>query len=435
MSSDSAQRDLTRSWPDPLARAALYGVAGNIVEAIKPHTEADPVAILLQFLVAFGNVIGRHAYYKVEAVNHHLNLFAVLVGQSSKARKGTSLSHVLRLFEKVDFVWRRDRVLTGLSSGEGLVWAVRDRVEKSVPTKFDGESFHKTVTEDMGVQDKRLLVVESEFANPLRMFERDGNTLSGIIRNAWDSGDFNALTKNSPAKATGAHISIIGHITTRELRRYFSETEQANGFGNRILWACAARSKFLPEGGQIESVDFTQIQDYLKSASEHFKTPQRITKNSEAQKLWNEIYHELSDSKPGLLGDMTSRSEAQVTRLACIYALLDFTCEIKKEHLQAALALWKYLEQSCQVIFGDAIGDPVADQILAGLRNRPAGMTRTEIRNLFHRNQSGEKIQRALSQLLSHSLAYSVDDPKPELGRQAQRWYAAPTTTQTTLTI
>jgi len=128
----SSQRSLSShdEWPEPPSEKAYYGLAGEIAHAIEPHTEADKAAILIQFLVAFGNVVARHAYYQVEAVQHHTNLFAVLVGDSSKARKGTSWGHVERIFGELDSVWKNDRLTTGLSSGEGLIWAVRDEDEE-----------------------------------------------------------------------------------------------------------------------------------------------------------------------------------------------------------------------------------------------------------------------------------------------------------------
>ncbi len=69
---------------------ALYGLAGKIVRTLAPHTEAQPEAILLQLLAAFGNIIGAGPHCMVSATRHSLNLFVVLVGESSKARKGTS---------------------------------------------------------------------------------------------------------------------------------------------------------------------------------------------------------------------------------------------------------------------------------------------------------------------------------------------------------
>jgi hypothetical protein len=79
------------AWPT-MDDAAYHGVAGDIVRTFLPHTEADPNALLIQILAMAGNVIDRLPYYPVESDHHRANLFAVLVGDSAKARKGTSLS-------------------------------------------------------------------------------------------------------------------------------------------------------------------------------------------------------------------------------------------------------------------------------------------------------------------------------------------------------
>ena len=54
-------------WPEPLHPHAYQGLVGAIVEAIAPHTEADPVAILGQLLIGAGSIIGRGAWFEVEA--------------------------------------------------------------------------------------------------------------------------------------------------------------------------------------------------------------------------------------------------------------------------------------------------------------------------------------------------------------------------------
>ncbi|PZS29322.1 MAG: hypothetical protein DLM61_13130, partial [Pseudonocardiales bacterium] len=142
-------------WPDRPAPAAYHGLAGEIVQAIAPHTEADPVAILSQLLVAFGAAVGRGAWFSVEATRHHPNEFLVLVGESSRARKGSSWDHVRRLIVAAD-PGITGRVLTGLSSGEGLIWAVRD-----------------PQGQDPGATDRRLLVIEPEFASVLKATSRE----------------------------------------------------------------------------------------------------------------------------------------------------------------------------------------------------------------------------------------------------------------------
>lgn len=138
-------------------------MAGAIAETIAPHSEADPVAILAQLLVGAGAIIGRGAWAAVEATRHHPNEFVVLVGDSAKARKGSSWDHVERVLHQADASFAA-RVRTGLSTGEGLIWAARDP---------DGT--------DTGAPNPRLLVVEPEFVSVLKATGRDINTLSPVL--------------------------------------------------------------------------------------------------------------------------------------------------------------------------------------------------------------------------------------------------------------
>lgn len=409
-------------WPT-LAPDALHGLAGDFVEQVAPRTEADPVAILGQSLLLYGSVIGRNAYFAVEADRHYLNEFVVMVGESGKGRKGVSHGQAKRLYHSIDPEWVDHRILSGLSSGEGLIWAVRDPVQRSERVSKGKEPVrYEMVVVDPGVDDKRLVVVEEEFASTLKVMTRDGSTLSPIIRRAWDRGDLEMMTKNSPARATGAHISIIGHITRPELLRHLTVTEAGNGFGNRFLWLRVRRSKCLPEGGRAHTVDFGPLIKRLAQAIRFGQQPREIRRDDEAREIWASVYPKLSEGKPGLMGSMIARAEAHTMRLACIYALLDCSAVVRREHLLAALALWDYCEASAQGIFGDSLGDPVADEILRALRNAPQGLTRTEIRDLFGRNRRTDDIGRALGQLLEQGLA------RPEReetgGRPAERWVA-----------
>jgi hypothetical protein len=409
------QQAQDQGWPvlDPLA---LHGLAGDVVRKLEPHTESDPAALLFQMLCAFGNAAGRNAYFQIEADQHYANLFVVLVGVSSKGRKGTSKSQILSLFRSADDMWTKECVQGGLSSGEGLIWAVRDPiVDESTP---------ELKVTDEGAKDKRLILFESEFASTLRVLGRDGNTLSAVIRNAWDSGMLRSLTKNSPARATDAHISIVGHITTDELHRYLDSTETANGFANRFLWTSVRRSKLLPEGGSMSDVDFRGEIHRLRKALDFARHAARgrIQFDPEARQLWHSVYPELSEGRPGLLGAVTSRAEPQVLRVALVYALLDCSRQLLRSHLMAGLALWKYADDSARYIFGDNLGDPVADEILAALRNNPKGLSRTQISELFSRNRRAAQISRALSLLLRGGKVRS--EAIETRGRSVEMWFA-----------
>jgi hypothetical protein len=98
------------------------------------------------------------------------------------------------------------------------------------------------------------------------------------------------------------------------------------------------------------------------------------------------------------LGAVVGRAEAQVLRLAALYAVLDLSEDIEREHLMDALALWDYAEASARYVFGDATGNSVADQILDP---GDGGMTRTDISNLFGRPKNAGRTNRALYLLLA----------------------------------
>jgi hypothetical protein len=410
-------------WPDPPDEAAFHGLAGDVVHTIEPYSEADLVALLAQKLIAFGNAIGRTAHVRVEGDTHYFNEFGVLVGKTGKGRKGTSWGQVSQSFAGVLDDWFRNCVTSGASSGEGIIWAVRDPITARHPVKEKGRVVgYEEVESDPGVADKRLLLVEAEFATVLKQLERKGNTLSAIFRQGWETGNLRSLTKNSPARATGAHVSIIGHITATELRRYLTATEAANGFGNRFLWFAVQRSKCLPRGGLVPESAWAPLQVRLRQAIEFATKTGEMGFGAEAEEGWAAVYPELSEGRPGLAGEMLSRAEAHVLRLACLYALLDLSAKVLMPHLEAALALWEYAEASVRYVFGAALGDPLADELYQALRACPAGLTRTEIRDLFGRHQSSDRIGQALALLLRAGMAHRTR--QETAGRPTERWFA-----------
>lgn len=430
------QRPTARSKPAPIGNAALYGIAGEVVRLIMPHTEAGLSAVLIQFLVAAGVYIGRTGYYQAEGDRHYTNLNVVIVGATSKGRKGSSWSQIRRLQRLTDEEFVANCITSGLSSGEGLIWAVRDEIREQHAVKQQGRvTGYEEVIADPGISDKRLLVQESEFSRVLTNTQRDSNNISAVIREAWDSGDLNTLTKTKRAKATGAHIGIIGHITSDELGRLLTNTEAANGFANRIMWVFTERSQLLPFGGNLADDQLKPLAAELHRIRDHAQSHSvRITFDNQAAGVWCEIYGPLSAGKPGLLGAVLGRAEAQVVRLATLYALLDCQTQIRPAHLHAALAVWDYAEASATYIFGEALGDDTADSILGYLRSAGvAGAARTDISRLFYRNKTSHEIGRALTTLGDAGLAYSKRELQ-ESGRPIEYWFAGRQNQQETST-
>jgi hypothetical protein len=397
-SSPPPQRDSL--WPS-LAPEALHGIAGAVVRTITPHTEADPAAILLQFLAAFGNLVGPAPHCMVESTRHGLNLFVVLVGDSGKGRKGTSWRQICRLFSEVDDPWLTHRVTTARLSASGLIHALRD--EES-PT------------------DRRLLLLSEEFASALHVLGREKSHLSPLLRCAWDGGNLRTMDRHQPLQATGTHISLVGHISQPELVQHLHRTDARNGFVNRCLWTCVGRSRTLPEGSSPGTDELSAIICDLRRSVEWASraADKPFCRDQSARNLWQSSYETLSESRPGLFGAATSRAEAQVLRLSAIYAALDCSSVIELPHLQAALAVWDYCSGSAALIFHASTGNAVLDRIRRALDETPEGLSRKEIRALFHGHVSSDRIDTALEQLSAQGLVSRQNSSGR--GRPATRW-------------
>lgn len=137
LNSLSSQAVRKKNWP-VLQPEALQGLAGDFVRALEPQTEADPVALLAQFLTEFGIAAGRHSYATVGADRHYGNLFVGVVGQTARSRKGMSYGYIAGPMHAADPTWGPDHHIKGAGSGEGLIYAVRDPRSKLSPIKNKG---------------------------------------------------------------------------------------------------------------------------------------------------------------------------------------------------------------------------------------------------------------------------------------------------------
>jgi len=424
--------DPDESYPAPLGPDAYFGIAGRFVKLVEPHTEADPSFLLILFLVYAGDILGRNAYVWAGGDRHHSNLYVCAVGPTSGGRKGSATGPVEMFFGGIDDEWVKS-IQSGLSFGEGLIWCVRDPIfqrEKMKGEKGTAEKYEQ-VCVDEGVADKRLLVRQSEFFGALQVMKRQGNTLSPILRDAWDRDNLKTMTKNSPANATNAHISIVGNITKEELLRGMLCDEMDNGFANRFLWACSRRSKALPEGGKLWKVKDSPELAALRADFNriHGTVSGPVVRDPEAADIWGRddvpgvgMYAELTRERQGLFGLATARAAPIVLRLSLVYALLDGSTTIRREHLDAAYEVWRYCEESAHYIFGDTLSDAVADTILKALRGEPLGLTRTDISRLFAKNKSKPEIDNAIKLLQNKKLVR--DEEIETKGRPAHRLFA-----------
>ncbi len=388
----------TPEWPVMDARA-YRGIAKDFIDLATRDSEADPAAILGTLIVRFGVEVGPETYMNVGDTKHRARTATVVVGASGKSRKGTSGKPVARLFDLVDVdshtPYFPSRASKGpFSSGEGIIYAIRDAV-----TKWDSKDQCEVVV-DPGIEDKRLFVLDEEFGGVLANTKREGNTLSMIIRQAWDSGNFDPLTKNNKTTATGGHVGWVSHITLQELHAKLNESEGFNGFANRILWVCAKRTKLIPDPQPMPEQELLEIQKRLIRILRQVRGGKVIKMTAAARQAWQDHYYaDLTEDRPGLMGCVTNRGEAQSLRLAMIYCLLDGETEISLDHLKAGIAFWDYCRQSAAYIFHGRQTDTTAQTIIEALKKGP--LSGTKIHQLFNNHVSKDRLEIALSELIA----------------------------------
>ena len=386
------------SWP-VLSRDALPGIIGECVDLATADSEADPVAVLATLFVRFAAEVYGHAQDKgpfiyVGETVHPPRVFVVITGNSAKARKGTSQKPVERFFGR-DLCDPEELARLNLppparesggplSTGEGLAYQVRDNTETEA-----GRDPH----------DKRLFIMDEELSSGLACMRREGNTLSMAFRVFWDSGDYTPLTKNNPVRVTGAHINIISHITKSELKAMLPTVHMVNGFANRILWICARRTQYVSLPKRMPTDRLADLQLRIWKLVAQAQALREVGMTPGAKDTWRNVYRELSQEVPGIVGAVVNRAEAQTLRLALIYALFDGKSVIDTPHIISALALWRYAHESAVFLFGENAADPVEQKILALLKMGPA--TATQIHKAFSSHISRERLQTALGNLES----------------------------------
>jgi Protein of unknown function (DUF3987) len=414
-------------FPARMRKEAYRGIAGQIVALITENTELWDEAVLVQFLVAFGNMAGREPYKWAES-EHHANEFVCIVGTTANGAKGGSWRAVNSLLYAIDPEYTIKKAGGGFQSAEAIVDSIRDDRER---TDSEGE----TVI-DPGEADKRLLIVEEELARIFRVGARKDNQMSEVVRLAWDEPQELYLRgKISPSNATAPHISVIGHITPTDLQATMSNPDTFNGFANRFLWVASQRAKSIPFPKRVKWKDHPEILADIRGALNDFG-PNRamtgvesddteLTLDRSGIQEFTRIYHDInakSAKATSVMGALLARAKPHVLRLALIYAMLDRSREITCDHFKAAEAIWDYCVASALWSFGGKTGNHLADKILWLLKRESKGLTRTDINNALRRNVSGQEISEALALLRASGQAdFEVTKPK---GVTVHRWFA-----------
>ena len=385
----------------------LYGLIGEVGRAGSEGTETNAFAIAANFMVYLSCAIGRGVYLPIGNTRHHARLFCLHIGRSGRGRKGDAISLVLR----VDHALRamREGIAPqvhrgGLSTREGLAALIHD-------------GYRQGRLDIPAIEDKRLWVVESEFANVLHQGRRDGNTLSAALRDCWDGIELKPATKSNRLHASHPHVCLSGAISPSELTALMSSRELTNGFANRFLMIWAERTRMLPFPKETPQSLVEQLaartRDVLAFAGAdrfHERDCLRMELSPQAQWRYAQLYRGALNDDHGesVVGALLERRAPMLLRLAMLMALTDLQARIDAQHIDAAMAWIRHATASVRFVFVSAAEEAnlaqvleLSTRVLAFLRERGQA-TRSQINaECFRGKVSKSRIDTSLEGLLA----------------------------------
>lgn len=413
---DSPDTHRNAPQPDPIC---LYGLIGDVARAGSDGTEANPYAIAANFMAYLSCAVGRGPYLPIGNTWHHARLFVLHIGRSGRGRKGDAVSIVNRL----DAALRQLKEAAappihrgGLSSREGLVSLFHD-------------GFKNGKVEVPAIQDKRLWVVESEFANVLHQGRREGNTLSAALRDCWDGVCLKPATKSNRLYASHPHLCLSGAISPSELLALMRARELTNGFANRFLMIWAEREKIVPfpQATPQEAVDalaarILSVLDFVQAERVSMRDHLQIGLTAQAHDIYARLYRgELIDDSGGeRVTALLERRAPMLLRLAMLFALCDLQTKIDVPHIQAAMGWIRHGVESAKFVFvkatdaADSVRTNAAVKKIMDFLRVKGPSTRWQITSeCFQGHASKSTIDAALERLLLASPAQITVQAQP----------------------
>lgn len=290
----------------------------------------------------------------------------------------------------------------GLSTTEGIVSELRDDAETPDGKKVIGNS------------DKRLCVIEEEFADIFVKSRKNGSTLSQTIRKLFDGQDLSPMTKHDRIRSTNPHVCMIGHMTPKEFLAEVKTRDLFNGFNNRFITVLGIPKAVIPFPKELDEKAIDALSTKLGEAIAWSNDERRILEMSECFKnLWVTEIYRISELGPpdSLEASLMVRAPHYALIISGLFAAMDQSCVLTEKHLRASLAWIDYWHDSVRYLFNteaeaeeNKIRQEKAEQVLNAIKEIVAEsgqrtFVRTKLSQKLNRKVPSKIANRALQDL------------------------------------
>ncbi len=381
--------ELTKVRPE-LRPEGLHGLIGEAALLLCDGFRALPPLVALSLMVRLsasikrGNVVVENGAQLTE-----IRIFGLVIMRTGGG-KGISEDRAELMIERSklfsasevenDCLFARVHE-GGLSTSEGIASELKDATQDK-----NGEIVE-------GVSDKRLCIIEEEFMEILVRCRSNNSTLSSTIRKLFDGGDLSPMTKHDRVQCTSPHVCINAHITAKEFLKELGSADIFNGFSNRFLTIHGIPKPVIPFPKPLDEESVSKIAEELADVISWCNSSKRvITLGPCFRELWVKEVHRISELGPAdsLEATLMVRAPHYAIIISGLFAAMEKTTVLTKEHLVAALSWIDYWHESIRYVFNTE-----AEAVANEERKKRATMVLNAIKSVVN-EQGVSSFQRTL---------------------------------------
>nr|NQU93674.1 DUF3987 domain-containing protein [Bacteroidota bacterium] len=291
----------------------MTGAAGCFANVYKDYLETPETFLFMSYITCHGVAVSKKLTISSE-LRIQPRFYTVLVGESARDRKSTSIDITIRHFESVV---EKFSSCWGLGSAEGL---------QKLLKKNDGQDKPGTV---LVWDELKALIDKCKIYN---------SVLLPCINTLFESNKYENYTKKTSVNINHAHVSILGASTLATYQRMYDSAFIDIGFPNRVFLVIGTAKRQFSFPEKVPQQEISQMKQNLNQVLEHVGDGFELGIEDDARKLYHDWYMNIANSIHA------RRLDGYAIRLMMLLAINNQKRVIDVETVKDAIALcdWQF---------------------------------------------------------------------------------------------